>query len=155
MSTEESKAVVRRFWEQCVNRQDLAAVDTLVAPEFVHHGAADVAQARGPEGVRRWAARLRAALPDLQVTIDDVIAEGDKVVVRSTRTGTHRGPLLGLPPTGRRATWTAIDIFRIAGGKIMERWDEFDTLGLREQLAAGPAAADAPVGRSEHEVIGT
>src|SRR5206468_1222883 len=101
MSAEENKAVVRRFWEECVNRQDLTAVDTLVAPEFVHHGAADAAQARGPEGVRRWAARLQAALPDLRVTLDDLIAEGDKVVVRSTRTGTHPGPLFGLPPTGR------------------------------------------------------
>ena len=143
MSTEENKAVVRRFWEKCVNRHDLTAVDTLVAPAFVHHGAADAAQARGPEGIRRWVARLQAALPDLQVTIDDVIAEGDTVVVRSTRTGTHHGTLLGLPPTERRATWTAIDIFRVAGGKITDRWDEFDTLGLREQLAVGPASAEA------------
>jgi steroid delta-isomerase-like uncharacterized protein len=134
MSTAENKAVVRRFWEECVNQQHLAALERLVAPDFVHHGAADAAQARGPEGVRRWAARLQAALPDLQVTIEDLIAEGDMVVVRSTRTGTHRGPLLGVPPTGRRATWTAIDIFRLAGGQLAERWDEFDSLGLREQL---------------------
>jgi predicted ester cyclase len=82
---------------------------------------------------------LRAALPDLQVTVEDLLAEGDKVALRLRGRGTHRGPFAGVAPTGRPVALTSMELLRLAGGKLVEHWDEFDTLGVLQQLGAIPA----------------
>ncbi len=129
MSVEEHKVLVRRFFDEIVNGGNLAVVDEIFAPTFP----------AGLEGVKATASMWRTAFPDLQLTIEDLIADGDHVVARLTIRGTHRGALtsrmLGtIAPTGRQATWTGIDIFRIAGGRIVERWNERDLVGLLQQL---------------------
>ena len=129
MSVEEHKALVRRFFDEIVNGGNLAVADEIFTPTFPG----------GLERVKATASMWRTAFPDLQLTIEDMIATEDKVVARLTIRGTHRGALesqmLGtIAPTGRQATWTGIDIFRIAGGRIVERWNERDLVGLLQQL---------------------
>ena len=133
MSAEEHKALVRRFFEEIVNGGNLAVADEIFAPTFPG----------GLEPVKATASMWRTVFPDLQLTIEDMIAEGDNVVARLTIRGTHQGELksqmLGtIAPTGRQATWTGIDIFRIAGGRIVERWNERDLVGLLQQLGVIP-----------------
>lgn len=132
MSTEDNKVLVRRFFEDLWNQGNLAVADDLLAPEHVHHFPdGDI---HGPDGVKQLVSGLRTALPDFHMSTDDVVAEADKVVMRFTIRGTHQGEGMGLPPTGKRVVYTGIDIFRIAGGKIVERWGEVDMLGLLQQL---------------------
>jgi predicted ester cyclase len=96
-------------------------------------------QPPGREGQKQTITAVRAALPDIRSTIDDLIAEGDKVVWRWTARATHQGPLMGIPPTGKQITFGGIVIDRIASGQIVERWDQTDTLGLLQQLGAIPS----------------
>ncbi len=129
MSVEEHKVLVRRFFDEIVNGGNLAVVDEIFAPTFPG----------GLDPIKATASMWRTAFPDLQISIEDMIAEGDRVVARLTIRGTHQGELrsqlLGtLAPTGRQATWTGIDLFRIAGGRIAERWNERDLVGLLQQL---------------------
>jgi steroid delta-isomerase-like uncharacterized protein len=121
------------------NGGDLDALDAVVAPDYLFHDPADPALPRGPEGAKRQVRAFRTAFPDLALTVADEIAEADKVVQRLTATGTHRGPFMGIPPTGRRVTMSSIEIMRVAGGRIAEHWDEFDTAGVLQQLGAVPA----------------
>ena len=93
----------------------------------------------GPEGVKQFIAAPRRAFPDFQTTIDDILAQGDKVVVRFTARGTHRGKFQGVAPTGKQVTWAGINIYQITGGKIAETWQLGDALGLMQQLGAIPA----------------
>jgi steroid delta-isomerase-like uncharacterized protein len=120
------------------NGGDLDALDDVVAPDYLFHDPADPAMSRGPEGAKQMVRAFRTAFPDLRLTIADEIAEGDKVVQRLTATGTHRGPLMGISPTGTSVTMSSIEIMRIAGDKIAEHWDEFDMLGVLQQLGAVP-----------------
>jgi steroid delta-isomerase-like uncharacterized protein len=138
VSTEANKTVARRYFEEVRNRGDLGAIDDLFAPGFVLRvgGLPDV---RGSDGLRQSYGAFRAALPDLRFTVEDVIAEGDRVVVRWSARGTHQGPLLGVAATGRPVAITGIDVFRIDGGKIAEGWSNFDQLGLLRQVGAVPA----------------
>src|SRR5262249_47337156 len=99
MSAEENKAIVRRYLEEGFHRRNPAAVDELVAPDFVHHD--PVNPLHGPAGLKEYQAVLFAAFPDLRLTLEDIVAEGDKVVVRYTMTGTHRGAVAGIAPTGK------------------------------------------------------
>jgi predicted ester cyclase len=126
MSLEENKAIMRRVIEQILNQGELSVIDELFAPTFVDRSSPD--QPPGPEGVRAYIAAVRAGFPDLRVDIDDLIAEGDKVVVRTTWQGTHQGPYGTMPPTGRRVRRTMIQIFRLADGKIVEEWNEGEGL---------------------------
>ncbi len=132
---EENKEIVRRFVEELLNRGNLAAAEELVASDFVLHlpGHPPI-QGREAfkEGLQHW----RSAFPDWHITIEELIAEGDKVAGRWTVRGTHRGPLMGIPPTGKQVSWTANDIFRIANGKIAENTAEEDMLTLMRQLGA-------------------
>jgi steroid delta-isomerase-like uncharacterized protein len=137
MSAEENKALVRRWVEEVVNKHSLAAIDELVDPNAVDHAALP-GQPQGIEGIRQFFRGFFTAFPDLQATVEDIIAEGDKVVARSTARGTHRGEFLGLAPTGRQITVSSIDIARLANGKQVEHWGQFDTLGLMQQLGAVP-----------------
>lgn len=137
MSTAEHVALVHRAVE-AFNRGDLAAVDALFAADYVDHDPSRPDLPPGPAGVKQAWAAMRAAFPDLQATIAETVAEGDKVAVRGTIRGTHEGELMGIPPTGKRVTVTLIDVNRIAGGRLVERWAEVDTLGLLQQLGVIP-----------------
>lgn len=139
MSVEENKAIVKRFVKEVLNERNLAVVDELCAADFVWHAPGGLEQVRGPERLKRLLTGFSTTFPDLRVTIEDLIAEGDKVVVRSTRTGTHRGEYRGIAATGKRATWTWVSIHRIVGGKIVEEWDEGDHLSVMQQIGAIPA----------------
>lgn len=137
----ENKAIVRRFFEDAVNNRNMAAVDELIAPNYVEHEG-PIGQPPGIDGFKQFIGMVATAFPDVQVTIEDLIAEADKVVARVTVRGTHTGVLMGtIPPTGRHATWTGIDIFQIADGKIVGRWNQRDLLGLMQQLGVVAAPA--------------
>lgn len=143
MSVEANKAIVRRaydFW----NTGDASAIDQLFAPDLVMHlrGRSDVA---GLDAYWRYLTAFRDAFPDQRWTLEDEIAEGDKVAVLWTLRGTHRGELMGIPPTGKGVTVTGMSVFRIAGGKLAENWVQSDVLGLLQQLGAIPAP-DQPGG---------
>ena len=130
----ENKAIVRRFFEEAVNKGNMTVVDELIAQNYIEHKG-PVGPPSGIEGFKQFIAMVATAFPDLQVTIEDLIAEGDKVVARVTVRGTHKGTLMGnIPPTGKHAVWTGIDIFQIANGKIVGRWNQRDLLGLMQQL---------------------
>jgi steroid delta-isomerase-like uncharacterized protein len=137
MSTEENTALVRRAVE-AFNRGDGDAVEELFAADYVDYDPSRAALPPGPEGVTQAWQMMRAAFPDLEATIDDLIAEGDRVAVRGHIHGTHDGELMGIPPTGKRVTIALIDINRIADGRLAERWAVVDMLGLLQQLGAIP-----------------
>ena len=140
---EENKAVVRR-WIDALNNGNLASgVEEAFAPEH-RDGFAGPGQTPGPEGVRQRVSRLLAAFPDLHFTIEDMVAEGDRVVTRFTVRGTQRGEFQGIPPTGKQVTFSWVSIARIANGKIVESWSVFDGLGLMKQ---GPYLAANAVSR--------
>lgn len=117
MSPEENKDIVRRLFEEVLNEGNLAAIDELLATDYLSH-----AGAPRREDFKHVVIRLRAGFPDVQYTIEDLIAEGDKVVIRATMHGTHDGDYLGLPPTEKRVTSESIHIVRLASGKLMEHW---------------------------------
>jgi len=137
MSIAENKAIIHRYYEEVWNRCSLAAAKELIAPDIAFRGSLNVTT-RGLEGFKEYVALVRTAFPDLHNTIEDLLAEGDKVVARLTYRGTHLGKLFGLAPTGKRVTCTGIAIFRIGGGKIVEGWVNGDTLGLPQQLGTAP-----------------
>lgn len=134
MSIEENKAILRRLGEELINQAKLETADEFYSSDSIDHTPAP-GQVAGPEGVKRDFARIRAAFPDWRQEIEDVIAEGDMVVVRWRSSGTHSGDFMGLPATGIHASWTGVGIFRLAGGKIVERWSNWDALGLMQQLS--------------------
>jgi steroid delta-isomerase-like uncharacterized protein len=138
MSAEENKVIVQRAVE-AFNQGDQEAVDKLFAANYVDHDPSRASLPSGPEGVKLAWGAFRAAFPDLQGTIEDMITEGDKVVVRGTFRGTHQGGLMGIPPTGKQVTVTLIDVNRIEGGKLVERWGITDMLGMMQQLGVIPA----------------
>lgn len=131
----------RRLLEETFNNGDFALVDQLIAPDAVNHDPAEPAHMRGlrgPQVLRRTVQMYRAAFPDVRMTVDDVIAAGDKVVVRWHSEGTHRGELEGLAPSGARGSVTGISIDKWKDGKVVESWTEWDNLGLARQLGAAP-----------------
>ncbi len=138
MSTEENKAIARRWSEELWSKGDLAVADEIVASNYVRHDPGDPFSAEGPEGVKRLVGMVRAQVPNLHITIEDVIAEGNKVVTRYTVTGTDTIGFRGRPPTGKQTKVTAIQIFRIADGKIVESWANRDDLGLMQQHGVIP-----------------
>ena len=140
MSTEENKALTRRAYE-ALNQRDLAAFYELLTPDFVLHDASTTIQ--GLEAYKQWISLYFTAFPDARLTLEEMIAEGHKVVVRQTFRGTHTGELMGIPPTGRQATVTGITINRMANGKIVEDWANFDALGMMQQLGVVPAPGQA------------
>src|SRR5258708_3841193 len=117
MSTEENKARIRRLFEEGVNQNKLSVLDELIAPDFVNYDAPP-GTPRGPQGMRQLVAMFRTAFPDLQVTFEQELADGDYVIHRGYITGTHQGEFQGIPPTGKEATVTGTDIYRIVDGKI-------------------------------------
>ena len=139
MSTEENKAFMRRFYEEVFNQKNLAAIDDFVAPDFVNRSAAQLGLVSGDlEHVKQFVGVVMQAFPDLHYTVEDMVAEGDKVVTRLTLSGTQHGAFMGIPATGIHATVSDIEIFRITGGKAVETWVQVDYLGLLQQLGAIP-----------------
>jgi steroid delta-isomerase-like uncharacterized protein len=143
MQAEANKATSRRFFEEIVNARQLGVADEIFAAEHTYHDPASPMIGRGPEGMKQLISMYLAAYPDLHHTVEDVITEGDKVVTRWTGTGTHQGDLLGIPPTGKPAKVMGIWIHRLAGGKIVESWNVWDTLGMLQQLGVVPAPGQA------------
>src|SRR5579871_4375940 len=138
MTAEERKLGTRWFeevWNQ--GRRDL--IPQLMAPEgVIHDGEVDTV---GAENFYPFYDRIRAAFPDIHITVHDVVAEGDRMCVRWSFAGTHTGEGLGLPPTGRKVEATGMSLLRVAGGRLAEGWQNWDMLGLMEQLrAAGKSA---------------
>ena len=137
--SQQNAMLARRIIEEVYNQGNLAIVDELVAGDFVIHSRSE--DVHGPAGAKQLVAALRAAFPDLYITIEDQIADGDRVVTRWTARGTHTGEFQGIPPTGKPGKMTGIDIDRVADGKIVECWVNSDDLGLLQQLGVIPAAA--------------
>ena len=136
--SEANIALVRRAFEEVANKGDLAVVDEIIAPDFVRHDLGGGPDLVGPEGVRRLMAAQRAAFPDLQLAIEQLILQGDMAVARYTGRGTHQGPFLGVAPTGKQVTWAGVNLYRIAGGKLAETWQLADMLGIMRQIGAVP-----------------
>jgi steroid delta-isomerase-like uncharacterized protein len=136
VSAAENKALVRRFYEEVWDKGNLDVCDELFAPNYVRHDLRPTEPVSGPEGQKRIAADFRSAFPDLRVSVDILVAEDDYVVGRWTASGTHLGSWATLQPTGRRATFSAVNIFRFEDGKVTEIWNHRDDLGLREQVGA-------------------
>ncbi len=137
MSTEANKAIIRRFVEEVQNGGDLTVLDEIAAPDYVNH-TAPPGVPPDREGLKQLTAMFRRAFPDGRVAIEDLVAEGDRVVTRKTFRGTHRGELMGMPPTGRAIAIQLIDIVRLADGKMTERWLSMDQLGMMQQLGLAP-----------------
>jgi len=132
---DENKKLYLRLADEVLTNKNLALADDLIAADFREHVGGE-ARRVGIEGFKAARLRRNAAFPDWKVTVDDVIAEGDKVVARATGQGTHLGEYMGIPPTGRRIKVSWIAIYRIAEGKLAEHWQQIDELGLRQQLGA-------------------
>jgi steroid delta-isomerase-like uncharacterized protein len=136
--TEKNKDVVRHLLEEVINRGNEELADELIANDFVDNNPLPGLPPT-KEGFKQSFVIFRSACPDLKYAINDMIAEGDKVAVRWTAKGTHRGELLGMPPTGKGVAVTGIDIFRIANDQIVELWLSWDQMGMLQQLGAIPA----------------
>jgi predicted ester cyclase len=137
--SEENKALVRRYFEEIWDKGNLDLIDELFTTNFVRHGPTGTeGEVRGLEGFKGLVTMYRTAFPDLRVPIEDLIAEGDRVVSRWTAYGTHQGELMGNAPTGNQATVTGIIVDRISGAKIEEEWVDYDTLHLMQQIGAVP-----------------
>ena len=144
MSTEANKVIARRFLKEVFGQGKLAVADEIVAPDHVDYGPGTLpGMPPGPEGSKMLVTGYRNAFPDIHFTIDEQIAEGDKVVTRWTGHGTHKGELAGIPETGKSATVTGIGVDRIVNGKIVESWGIFDQFGMMQQLGVIPAASQA------------
>ena len=140
MSAEENKALNHRFFEEFWDQKNLAVADELIDAHHVNHtpGSAP-GLPPGPEGFKQFASVFMTAFPDLHLTIDDEIAEGDRVVTRWPSYGSHTGSLMGMPPTGKSIRITGITITRLTDGKATETWTNFDMLGLLQQIGVIPA----------------
>jgi steroid delta-isomerase-like uncharacterized protein len=137
MSTEDNKAIVRRFFQEGPSKGNLAAAGELLSPNFSLH--TPLPSSPGIQGMKEIITACRAAFEHLDVTVEDMVAEGDKVAARFTACGTHKGSFMNLPPTGKPITMTGIEIFRIEDGKIAELWGEANLLGLMVQLGIVPS----------------
>ena len=131
---------VRKFFEVGPSQGDLAAADLLLDPEFSLHTPLP-APGPGIEAMNNVITTCRAAFHGLHVTVDDIMADGDKVTARFTARGVHKGEFMGLPPTGKAITMTGIEIFRLNDGKIAELWGEANLMGLMQQLGILPVPA--------------
>ena len=141
--SEQNKAAARRIAEEFFGGGKFEIADELVDKNFVGHDVASPEPIRGAEGLKQQAKGYRDAFPDLQLMIEEQIAEGDMVATRWTASGTHKGDLFGISPTGKQTTVGGMTIDRFMGGKVVESWDNWDALGLMQQLGAIPEMAKA------------
>jgi len=125
-----AKAAAHKFFPYAWNTGDLSTAADIISPEFVDH----YTHEQGVESAVQLITQFRTAFPDLKFSLEDEIAEGDKVVHRWAMSGTQMGELMGIPPTGKAASWTGTTTFKFRGGKIVERWANVDVLGIFIQL---------------------
>lgn len=130
---ERMRALVVAHYDAGVNNQDLSRIDDQLTHDFIDHSMPP-GTSRGPAPVKAWLAQLKTVFPDLQVVTDDVVAEGDRVAVRATWTGTHSAEIFGVPATGRKISFSGAVFWRIAGERIAERWAFLDMPSLMRQL---------------------
>lgn len=143
MGADQNKAIVRRLIEQAFNEGNFAVIEELVDSDYVIHVART--EVRGHKAVKKFVTMYRTAFPDYHCTIDDQIAEEDKVVTRWTASGTQRGALVEIPPTGKHMTLPGVAVDCIANGKLVETWLQADMLGMMQQLGVIPAPEQASV----------
>jgi predicted ester cyclase len=141
MSTEHNKAMMRRFLEEGLRDGNLDLMDEIFAPDFVNHHAAS---GKTRDDLKRYLQALLDGVPDLEFTIEHLVAEGDIVVIHARGRGTLEREWLGIQPTGKRFDIETVTIARIAGGKVAERWYSVDGLDLMRQLGLLPSPAEAP-----------
>ncbi len=133
MSTTANQQIIQRRVEEIWNQGKLATIDELIATDLISNG-----QPVGRGGFRQFVTAVRSAFPDIHFTVEDSLAEGDKVAIRYTGRGTHQGAFAGIPATGKQVQFSGIDIFRIANGQMAEEWLMYDQLGLLQQIGAMP-----------------
>jgi steroid delta-isomerase-like uncharacterized protein len=142
VSTEENKAVVQRWFSDVVSQGDMSSLDAICAvchPSFeMVQGVVEPAP-QGIDGLKGLIATLRTAFPDLHATVDEQVAEGDKVVSRVTMSGTHEGEFMGIPPTGKSFTIPGVSIWEVRGGMLISEWVNWDSMGMMRQLGLAPA----------------
>lgn len=140
MSAQENKEIYRHVLNELYNRANLEVIDEHLSPDFVYHvSMPGISPDR--EGAKQFVRGITSAFSDIRYTVEDLVAEGDKVVARWSSRGVHTGELIGVPATGKEVTTTGISMARIVDGKIKELWSEFDALGMLQQLGAMEAPA--------------
>jgi steroid delta-isomerase-like uncharacterized protein len=140
--SEENKALARRWFEELFNTQNLDVADEITAQDAVSHDPLLTALPSGPEGDKYVVNLYHSAFPDAQITVEDQIAEGDRVVTRWTGRGTHQGEFMDVPPSGNRIEIAGMTVNRVSRGKIVEIWTIFDALGMMRQIGALPSPED-------------
>jgi steroid delta-isomerase-like uncharacterized protein len=145
MTTTDNKRIVEEFISDLFTKGDLTAVDRYLDPNFINHDPPLPGSAAGGEGMRQAAEVFRQAFPDWRSDVQQMIAEGDLVAEHFVAHGTHRGSVMGEPPTGQHVVLRGINIFRMAGDKIIERWGRLDDLGMLQQLGLVPEPATTPM----------
>lgn len=136
--SEQNKTVVRRLFEELWNKGTLPVADELIAPTYTHHDTATPDVGRGPESEKKRVTMYRNAFADFRLTIEDIIAEGETVMARWTCRGAHKGELNGIAPTGKQISISGVTVARVASGKIVEGWVNWDALSLMQQLGVVP-----------------
>ena len=139
--SEVNKTIVRRLFEELWNKGNLSLADELFAPNYAHYDPSTPDVGRGPESEKKRATLYRTAFPDLRLTIEDIIAEGETVMARWSCRGTHKGDLSGIAPTGKQFNISGVTIARLSNGKMAEGWVNWDALGLMQQLGVVPELA--------------
>jgi len=138
MSTEQNKAIVRQLVEEVINKNNSSLASEILAADIIEHEETPPGVPSGIEGTKMLFAMLHTAFPDFEATINDLIAEDDKVVVFMTWEGTQNGEWMGMPPSGKQMSINVIDIFRAADGKLVEHWGITDSMAMMQQLGAMP-----------------
>jgi steroid delta-isomerase-like uncharacterized protein len=135
--SEAMRATARRFFQEVLNGGRLDVIPELIAEDFVEHETVPGAP-EGREAVGWFVSQFRGAVPDLRAEVDDLIVEGDKLVARSSWSGTQQGELFGMPATGKRFAMNVIDIVRFDGSKVVEHWGVSDLAGMMQQVGLAP-----------------
>jgi steroid delta-isomerase-like uncharacterized protein len=149
MSVESNKALIRSFYYEVWGKGNVEYAHTVFAPEYIRHDLRPSAAMPGAAGQAKIASEFRAAFPDLSFQLDLLVAEGDYVATRWTMKGTNLGAWAGKSPTGKFAEFSGVNIFRIAGDRVVEIWNHRDDLGLMQQVGAPVYAGASPVPNSD------
>lgn len=142
-----NKELARNYIEEAFNKGNVNAVDQFLSPAFVDHNPFSPRQAAGPEGQKQAISRFHEGFADFHVTLESVISEGDMVAMRGTFSGVQKGGFMGVPPTNQRVAWQAMAFYRVANGKLVERWANHDLLGLLQQVGIIPERLEVPAVR--------
>ena len=137
MSAENNKELVRKIFHEGINKQQHAAIESIIDPGYINHGIPG--DARGAEGFSQIVRQFTDSFPDLTITLEEVIGDGDTVATRGTWTGTHKGDFMGMPSTGKQVKVSFMDFWKFRNGKAVENWVQMDIAGLMQQLGAMPS----------------